>query len=344
MRVAGAVRARRGARVSDVIGSHAAPELARLTRPGRHVFRHVVARLADGTDLSVPVIVVAGGTPGPCLFAVAGVHGDEPQGVVALQDALGGLDPGGLGGTVVAIPVANPPAFRAGQRRSPLDDLDLNRTFPGDPTGSPSQRLAHVLLHDYALRADFVLSMHSWGSRGLVVPYVEYPAGESPAEAASLAAAQALGLVFCRQSRWHPGLLVACAVHRGVPAVETEVGGLGIARAPESARYRDVFERLLVHLGLRPDPGVAAPEAARIVRHLEVTAPVGGVLRPTRDLGAAVRSGEVVATIDDLHARRLADVGVVAAYRLCSSVGPGEAVATVFEDLGEASGPHGPPA
>jgi uncharacterized protein len=332
--------------MSEAIGCDAAPDLARLARPGRHAFRHVVARLADGTELALPVVVITGGTPGPCLFAVAGVHGDEPQGVVALQDALGGVNPADLRGTVVAIPVANPPAFRAGQRRSPLDDLDLNRTFPGDPTGSPSQRLAHALLHDYALKADFVLSMHSWGSRGLVVPYVEYPAGESVAEVASLAAARALGLAFCRQSRWHSGLLVACAVQRGVPAVETEVGGLGIARGPESARYREAFERLLTHLGLRPGAGLSVPEAARHVRHLEVTAPVGGVLRPARDLGAAVRSGEVIATIDDLHGRRLVELaspvrGVVAAYRLCSSVGPGEAVATVFEDLAEADRAHG---
>lgn len=315
----------------------AAPDPDRLARPGRHRFNHALTTLADGSTLTIPVVVLAGDRPRPRVLAIAGVHGDEMEGIVALQEIAASLDPAELSGTLVIVPVANPPAFRAAQRRSSLDDLDLNRTFPGDPAGFPSQRLAHHLLHDYTLGADFVLSMHSWGSKGLVVPYVEFPGGDGEVVRRSFRAATALGLDLCRISWWHPGLLVACAVRGGVPAVETEVGGLGIQQEAAHPRYRSIVDNLLRHLGLLPG-GPSPASGARVVRHLEVAAPVGGLLRRTRELGDGVSRGTPIATVRDLHGEVLAHLaspvdGIVAAYRLCNSVNPGDAVATLFEEI-----------
>jgi len=328
-----------GAAVTPTVLVTAAPDVDRLARPGRHALSHVLTTLADGSPLAVPVVIVAGRQPRPRVLAVAGVHGDEMEGVVALQAIAAETDPAGLRGTLVIVPIANAPAFRAARRRSPLDDLDLNRTFPGDPAGSPSERLAYHLLHDYALGADFVLSMHSWGSRGLVIPYVEFPAGDGDIAARSLRAARALGLEWCRVSRWHPGLLVSCAVRSGVPAVETEIGGLAAQQDATHQQCRTVVDRLLHHLGLLAGDPPPAP-AARVVRHREVAAPVGGVLWRCRRLGDPVTPGDVVAVVRDLHGSPLAEVtspleSVVAAYRFCSSVNPGDPVATLFEQTAE---------
>ena len=56
-----------------------------------------------------------------------------------------GLDPEELAGSVVAVPVVNPPMF---QRRSgflsPIDGLNLNRTAPGRADGTISEILAYV--------------------------------------------------------------------------------------------------------------------------------------------------------------------------------------------------------
>jgi predicted deacylase len=178
------------------------------------------------------------------------------------------------------------------------------------------------------------------------VPYVEFPAGDGDVAGRSFRAARALGLEWCRLSRWHPGLLVSCAVRGGVPAVETELGGLGIQEDETHRRYRAVVDRLLRHLGLLSgDPPPAAD--TRVVRHREVPAPVGGVLWRSRRLGDRVSRGDVVATVRDLHGRPLAEVaspldGVVAAYRLCSSVNPGDPVITLFEETAdEVAGPGG---
>ena len=55
---------------------------------------------------------------------------------------------------MVLVPVANPPAFNAGTRLSPLDAINLNRVFPGDATGSISERLAYTLWTEVIAAAD----------------------------------------------------------------------------------------------------------------------------------------------------------------------------------------------
>ncbi len=314
---------------------------ATLPAASRHRVAHRLFTLADGAPLDLPVTVVRGARPGPHVLAVAGVHGDEFDGVAGLQDAVAALDPAEVAGTFVALHSAHPPAFRAARRTSPLDDLDLNRTFPGASDGTPSQRLAHRLLEGYVRPAAFVLSMHSWSTGGLVVPYVEFPGGDGEAARRALAAARSLGLEFLRTSAWHPGLLVANAVALGIPAVEVEIGGLGVSHEANVRRYAGVVTRCLRHLGVLPG-GAAPTPGARVVRHLEVGAPAGGLLRRLKEPGEPVRRGETFATVRDLWGRTVADVtspvdGVLAACRLRPSVNPGDRVATLFEDAGDRS-------
>src|SRR4051794_27343226 len=90
-----------------------------------------IALLADGSRLELPIVVLAGSAPRPRLVCVAGIHGDEPEGMLALMQLADELDPARINGELVLVPVANPPAFGAGTRTSPLDGIDLNRIFPG---------------------------------------------------------------------------------------------------------------------------------------------------------------------------------------------------------------------
>jgi len=79
---------------------------------------------------TLPVHVMEGPEPGPTVIIQGGIHGDEIAGVHALQELLeGGLTPSN--GRLIVIPVMNPQAYRARNRRAP-DGLDLNRCFPGD--------------------------------------------------------------------------------------------------------------------------------------------------------------------------------------------------------------------
>src|SRR5262245_42171787 len=56
----------------------------------------------------LPALVVRGARPGPALLGVAGVHGDEYEGMEALRIVFTCLDPEQMAGTFLAIPVCNP--------------------------------------------------------------------------------------------------------------------------------------------------------------------------------------------------------------------------------------------
>src|SRR6187551_1170540 len=98
------------------------------------------------TTIEIPVAIVHGGRPGPRVSVTAGIHGAEYVSIAALREVVLGLDPSAVAGSLVAVLTANPAAFAARSIYvNPLDGLNLNRQFPGDTDGSPSQRLAHWL-------------------------------------------------------------------------------------------------------------------------------------------------------------------------------------------------------
>ena len=71
------------------------------------------------------------------------------------------------------LPMANAPAAREGTIVSPLDQGNLNRPYPGDASGSPTQMIAHFIEAELISRADLVLDLHSGGAT------LEYPPSTS---------------------------------------------------------------------------------------------------------------------------------------------------------------------
>ena len=68
--------------------------------------------------------VINGADDGPVLWLNAGIHGDEPQGALAVILMIRELDPQVLKGAVVCVPAMNVPAFEASKRGNPLDSDD----------------------------------------------------------------------------------------------------------------------------------------------------------------------------------------------------------------------------
>jgi uncharacterized protein len=310
-------------------------EVGALAPGTRRRFVLHVVELADGSALRVPVHVVVGRETGPCLAVVAGVHGDEPEGIVTL-DRLWREEPlAELRGTLVLVPVANPPAFAAHQRRSPLDGVDLNRAFPGDAFGTPSERLAHSLFALVVGNARFLYTLHSWLATGDALPHVEFQDGP-PARDASLTGALACGFPYVRASDWHPGLFPRAVSDAGIPAVECEIGGGGLVNDV----YRDVARNsifgLMKHLRMLPDPARLHQDAT-ICSSLDVVATAGGMLHLAVGLGDRVVRAEEVGVITNLHGcvreRLVAPVdGVIIAWRRFISVGPGDLVLRILSN------------
>lgn len=104
---------------------------------------HSVHRSAYGW-IPVPIVSLRNGD-GPTLLLMGGVHGGEYEGQIAIANLARALQAKDIRGRVILLPMANAPAATAGLRTSPIDEGNLNRLFPGDPAGTPSQIIAHYI-------------------------------------------------------------------------------------------------------------------------------------------------------------------------------------------------------
>ena len=105
--------------------------------PGSRAEGLVEADLGGGTVVSIPIAIVNGAQPGPRVGVTAGIHGAEYVSIAALREVARSLDPTRIRGTLVAVITANPSAFTARSIYvNPVDGLNLNRQFPGDPSAS----------------------------------------------------------------------------------------------------------------------------------------------------------------------------------------------------------------
>ena len=293
-----------------------------------------VTYLADGNSLSLPCLILVGRSHRPRLSCVALVHGNEPEGMIALYELWHELDVEKLDGTVVIVPVANPPAFRAGMRRNPEDQIDMNRICPGKPDGNTTEQLAYHLLHGIVAGSDLLLSTHGFTGDAVVVPYTEYPKGIQVTDASRMAA-RAFGLEYIEDYDWFYGDLANAATRMGIPGIEPEIGGLGITTPEGVALYKRGILNLLKHLGILP----GKPEIPRQVRHINHTylyAPTGGVIRRHLELRDQVHIGDRIMTITDLFGEPLAEIispkeGFIGVQRLQASVNPGELVGVIFQ-------------
>ncbi len=95
------------------------------------------------TSASMPVHVIHGRKPGPCLLVCAAIHGDEINGVEIIRRVLAHKTINNLKGTLITIPIVNVFGFVSQSRYLP-DRRDLNRSFPGSKKGSMASRLANT--------------------------------------------------------------------------------------------------------------------------------------------------------------------------------------------------------
>jgi predicted deacylase len=268
------------------------------------------------------------GSGRPELWVVAGVHGDEVEGIACVDEALATLQP--ERGTLVGVPVAHPAALLLGTRRG-VDDVDLNRTYPGDPRGGPTERVADELWRLLEAGADALVTLHSWHRAGATTPYVEFAEDDERGRELALA----LGIPFAEPWCWPDGLLPNVAARRGIPAVEVELGGLG-AQTPELLAVGVAAIRAAAAwLGMLQ---AEAPRRAQLVRRHVLRSEVVGRVRQLRRLGAPVARGDPVCELRELdgpavHAVRSPVDGWLATHSTYGATRPGSELALVFEPV-----------
>lgn len=122
-------------------------------------------QLPTKTVIEIPVYVFRSEQPGPVLLILAGMHGDEINGIEIVRRIITREDvKRPLCGSIIAIPVINIISFLSGTRDLP-DGRDLNRCFPGSKAGSLGSRIAYDLMNEIIPQIDFGVDFHTGGAK-----------------------------------------------------------------------------------------------------------------------------------------------------------------------------------
>lgn len=277
-----------------------------FTKTGKQLgFGHVVHsdNVHDAAIIPVPIAVVSSG-PGPVALVVAGTHGDEYEGQLYAHQLIRELNEEDINGTVIIVPAANSSAVRAGTRVSPIDSGNLNRSYPGDDRGGPTDQVAAMISEALLPRADFMIDMHSGGSNSTYVPCsFVYRGPDDETWKQKVEAARALGLPYAMAVAplLEPGSLSSAGDNAGVLTLSTELSGGGTVDRKVLETVREGMSRLLGDLGILKNPPTTdapvEPIWVELVENSAVTSTVDGLFEPLVDLGQEVTAGQPVARV-----------------------------------------------
>src|SRR4029077_1399521 len=267
----------------------------------------VLRRTLSLAGFDIPVVELTGTGDGPRLTVLAGVHGCEYAPMAAVRQWTRALAGRELRGSVRAVPVLNLPAFRA---RSPFvvpdDGKNLNRCFPGDPSGTVADRLAHAAFTQLIVGSDALIDVHAGDMVEALEPFALYDAGPSEAGALELGTAYGLGYVIRQEpgpGRAVGGTTSTAAAEIGIPEIIAEAGGCALVEAAAVDAHVRGLDQVLAVLGMTDDaaPGAATAAApVRLGRFLWLRAASDGWWEPVVRPGDQVAEGQVLGTVTSL--------------------------------------------
>ncbi|WP_254765917.1 succinylglutamate desuccinylase/aspartoacylase family protein [Salinilacihabitans rarus] len=295
-----------------------------------------VGETRDGSPAGLPVAVVNGATPGKTLYVQAVSDGDELNGVGVLQRVLPRLDPAELSGTILVVGIVNYHAFQVAEHRNPIDDTKMNRAYPGNETGTSSERIAHATF-EAATRADLILDLHQ-GSTSRMIDEVRVRCGRRHRlHDECLELAKVFGCGYVLDQKGPDGQLARTAPDEGIPTVDPELGGcVGWDETSIEKGVAGVFNVLRYYGFL--DGDVSRDPQTRAKGFEQYGAPNGGLVRFHKDLGDAVRAGETLFEVTTTFGEPKAEVtadgdGILWRTRRLPQVATGEYVCSVGTDI-----------
>ena len=252
-------------------------------------------------SLMIPISVIRNGT-GPTALLTGANHGDEYEGPVALQNLALYLTVSDISGRVIIVPAFNYPVFRAGSRNSPIDDGNMNRVFPGNPSGTVTEKIADYFMRTLVPMSDVVVDIHSGGKSLEFLPFAAaHVLADKDQQAACVAAMRAFNAPYSMLLLEidNTGMYDTAVEDQGKVFVSSELGGGGTTTAKTVSIAKKGIRNVLIHSGiLKAGPDVDAS--------VNLDTPDGdyfvfsnhdGLIEPTVDLGSFVDEGDVLARV-----------------------------------------------
>ena len=251
-----------------------------------------VGQSFSGKTVKPRVVVVRGNQSGPVLCLVAAIHGDELNGIEIVRRVIRNMDPMEVNGTVIGVPIVNIYGFTANSRYLP-DRRDLNRHFPGNPTGSAASRIAYRFFTQIINHCDYVVDFHTGSFKRNNLPQLRADMNKPNVREF----VGHFGSTAVLHKSGHGKSLRAAATLAGIPTVAFELGQPGSLQEEYVESGIKTINTLIGHLGIlnklrlwfEPQPIYYSSRWVRVNS--------GGILMSKVKIGANVKPGQLLGYI-----------------------------------------------
>ncbi|MBQ4823559.1 N(2)-acetyl-L-2,4-diaminobutanoate deacetylase DoeB [Leisingera sp. HS039] len=203
-------------------------------------------------SVMIPLTVIKNGE-GPTALLTGANHGDEYEGPIALHELAATTAAEDVTGRLIIVPAFNYPAFRAGTRTSPIDKGNMNRSFPGRPDGTVTEKIADYFQRTLLPMADLAVDFHSGGKTLDFVPFAAaHILEDKAAQEACFAAMKAFNAPYSVELLEidSGGMYDTAVEEMGKVLVTTELGGGGSSSARSNAIAKKGLRNVLIHFGI----------------------------------------------------------------------------------------------
>lgn len=273
-------------------------------KPGTKEFGYQRVRLPTEVRTWIPIGIVNGIKDGPVLCLLAGHHGMEYPGIEAVIRAFNTLNPKELKGSVITVPVVNLLGFyKKTQYCCPIDGVNIARIYPGDPNGSLAYVIAHTVLNDIVLKADYAIDCHGGDLFETLAPFTAFCTGVGEKAVAEKAEgmAKAFGIPYSADARMTGMNLMEEAPKRGVPTLLAEIGGEGKWDETSIQLHTIGIENVMKYLKMiEGTPKIQIAGEYPRGKTYSVRTKSGGIWYPQVKAGDKVSKDEILGEIKDL--------------------------------------------
>jgi len=258
--------------------------------------RHKFTTHADGSDALLFVHELVGEQDGPTIGISGSIHGNENAGSQTILELFRAIKDMPLKGRILLLPVANPRAFAVNHRFTPLDELNLNREFPGSPRGNYTQQLADALANNYFNELDYHIDLHS-GTDRPTVDYV-YIWNDEPLSRA-FGSKCLYRPVEGKEGTVYAGTTKSVTMDRhGTKVVTVELGGGIVDQGPYVERTLNGLLNMLRHLGVIEGEVKPSPKQIVVTELVGIRPKHGGWLEPLCPAnGEVIKGGQLLGRV-----------------------------------------------
>jgi predicted deacylase len=254
-----------------------------------------VAKLHTHTPVQVPVFVERAEKDGPVLLLMAGMHGDEINGMEIIRRVIRKKWNKPIAGTIICLPVFNIFGYLNVTRELP-DGRDLNRCFPGTKNGSLASQFAYQFMKQIAPHVDLVIDFHTGAAQRSNSPQIRCLINDP----VSMELAHVFNPPFIVHSNYISKSVREALNKMGKKILLFEGGKANSIDEKIVESGLNGIQRVLNHLHMRsfkmdlPDVQPVVIESSKWLR-----APYSGVLIPLISNGQLVHEGTVLGIVAD---------------------------------------------